>query len=387
MKKILFALMLVPAFASAIDLDDEGTWKLTGFYNLTGAKVMSGSAQGSSAPWTYQKYNCPCTIQNWEYTGVYEKSKGWQFDQESLVGLQLKKEFSQTLSATVQVVARSQNPNQGSKPTVDWAYLTWQPSADSNWTFQAGRFRIPLYYYSDYLYIGYAYPWVRPAPDVYGWPVYSYNGANVSYRTQLGDSDWATTVSVWTGNYTQGRDPYYSNIYNNSAPTSDAWKGILGGSISVNNGIFDVRAMLMHHKETEIINDPVLGQSTPVNDASTTIMGLSANMDYKSWLIKTEIDHFSQVDQTQGLNNVYKYALVGVGYNYKGFTPMYTYSRYRTVAQPIEGRDTQIFSLRWDVRKNMALKIQYDVSKDKSTYPYPFFGDNKLLSIAVQGVF
>jgi len=265
--------------------------------------------------------------------------------------------------------------------------LTWQPSADSNWTFQAGRFRIPLYYYSDYLYIGYAYPWVRPAPDVYGWPVYSYNGANVSYRTQLGDSDWATTVSVWTGNYTQGRDPYYSNIYNNSAPTSDAWKGILGGSISVNNGIFDVRAMLMHHKETEIINDPVLGQSTPVNDASTTIMGLSANMDYKSWLIKTEIDHFSQVDQTQGLNNVYKYALVGVGYNYKGFTPMYTYSRYRTVAQPIEGRDTQIFSLRWDVRKNMALKIQYDVSKDKSTYPYPFFGDNKLLSIAVQGVF
>ena len=386
MKKLLLALMLVPAFASAIDLDDDGTWKLTGFYNLTGAKVMSGSSQGSSTPWTYQKYNCPCTIQNWEYTGVYEQSKGWEFDQESLVGLQLKKDFTPNFSGTVQVVSRAQNPNQGSKPTVDWAYLTWQPSTDSNWTIQAGRFRIPLYYYSDYLYIGYAYPWVRPAPDVYGWPIYAYNGANVSYRTQIGDSDWATTATVWAGSFSQNTDAYYTNLYN-TTPTSDAWKRILGGSVSVNNGIVDVRGMVMHHYETAIINDPVNGPTYEVNNAGTTIMGLSANMDYKSWLIKTEIDHFSQVDPSQGLNNVYKYALVGVGYNYKGFTPMYTYSRYRTVAQPIEGRDTQTFVLRWDVYKNTTLKIQYDVSKDKSTYPFKFFGDSKLLSVALQGVF
>jgi len=66
---------------------------------------------------------------------------------------------------------------------------------------------------------------------------------------------------------------------------------------------------------------------------------------------------------------------------------MYTYSRYRTVAQPIEGRDTQSVVVRWDFRKNMALKIQYDVSKDKSTYPFKFFGDSNLLSISLQGVF
>lgn len=225
-KKIVFFLSTLTLFfgnAFAIDLTDDGSFKLTGFYNLTGAKVLSGSALGSSAPWSYQQYKCPCAIQNWEYAGVYEREKGWQFDQESLIGIQVKKDFSRTLSATAQLVSRALNPNSGARPTIDWAYLSWQPAVDSPWTFQAGKFRIPLYYYSDYLYIGYAYPWVRPAPDVYGWPIYSYNGANASYRTQLGASDWATTLHGWVGSYTQRNDAYDTRLYY-SLPTNESWK-------------------------------------------------------------------------------------------------------------------------------------------------------------------
>jgi hypothetical protein len=66
---------------------------------------------------------------------------------------------------------------------------------------------------------------------------------------------------------------------------------------------------------------------------------------------------------------------------------MYTFSRYRTVAEPIEGRNTQYVSLRWDFRKDMALKAQYDVSQDHSHYAYKFFGDSKLMSVSLQGVF
>ena len=64
--------MLASGSAAAIDLSDDGSLKLTGFYNLTGAKVLSGSAQGSSTPWTYQQWKCPCTVQGWEYASVYE---------------------------------------------------------------------------------------------------------------------------------------------------------------------------------------------------------------------------------------------------------------------------------------------------------------------------
>ena len=384
----LTLLWLAASCATAMDLSDDGSFKLTGFYSLTGAKVLSGSAMGSSAPWTYQQWKCPCTIQGWEYTAVYQKEKGFQFDQESLLGVQLKKEFSPTLSATAQLVARALNPNYGSRPTIDWAYLTWQPAPDSPWTFQAGRFRIPLYYYSDYLYIGYAYPWVRPAPDVYGWPIYAYNGANVSYRTQLGASDWAATFHAWTGSYTQNNDAYDTKIYWTD-PTSEAWKGIVGGSVAANNGIIDVRLMLMHYKDNlwQTAANGSRSYLLQVQDQGTRIMGLSANMDYKNWLVKSEVDRYEQVDAAKGLNGIYKYALFGVGYQFGAWTPMWTMSRYRTVAAPIEGRNTSYLSLRWDFAKNTTLKLQYDVSKDKSEYSYPFFGDSKLLSVSLQGVF
>ncbi|MET3120249.1 hypothetical protein AAKU64_004497 [Undibacterium sp. GrIS 1.8] len=389
MNKILIATVIqlaIAANAAAIDLTDDGSLRLTGFYSLTGAKVLSGSALGSSAPWTYQQWKCPCTIQGWEYGAVYEKDKGFQFDQESLIGFQIKKDFSQTLSATAQLVSRALNPNDGSRPTIDWAYVTWQPSADSSWTFQAGKFRIPLYYYSDFLYIGYAYPWVRPAPDVYGWPIYSYNGANVSYRTQLGTSDWAATMLAWTGSYTQKNDAYDTKIYY-TTPTHESWKNIYGASVTANNGIFDVRGMMMWYKDTLWQDNPDGTRNTFIDSQSTRIMGVSANMDYKNWLIKAEVDRYEQIDASKGLNNVYKYALVGVGYQYGAWLPMYTISRYRTITEPIEGRDSQNISLRWDFRKNMALKVQYDISKDKSHYSYPFFGDSKLLSISLQGTF
>ena len=387
MKKLMMAwiLTLAAGSAAAIDFGDDSSLHLTGFYDLTGAKVISGSALGSSAPWTYQQWQCPCTIQGWEYASVYQKSEGWEFDQESLLGLQVKKDFTSTFSATAQLVMRANNPNHGSRPTVDWAYATWQPSEDSAWTFQAGQFRIPLYYYSDYLYIGYAYPWVRPMPDVYGWPIYAYQGANVTYRTQLGASDWAATFHVWAGGYTQNNDAYDTLIYY-TTPTNESWKHMIGSYVAANNGIFDVRGMMMWYRDTTWQDTPS-GRVTLIDNEGTRIMGLSANMDYKGWLVKSEVDRYEQIDAGNGLNNIYKYALVGVGYQWKAWTPMYTFSRYRTVTEPIEGRNTQYLSLRWDFHKNTALKLQYDVSKDHSQYAYPFFGDSKLISISLQGIF
>lgn len=381
---VLFSVL--PGLAGAINLDASGSFTMSGFYSLTAAKVMRGEAQGSATPWTYQQWQCPCAIQNWEYTGVYEKSKGWQFDQESLVGLQFKKEFTNKLSFTTQLLARTRNPNHGSRPTLDWAYLSWNPSPDTPLTIQAGRMRIPLYYYSDYLYIGYAYPWVRPAPDVYGWPIYAYDGVSATYTTQLGKSAWTLTASTWYGNFTQKNDAYDTLIYY-TTPTHESWKKITGAFVAVNNGVFDVRAMLMKHHATIWQDAPGGGRATLLDKQFTRIIGLAGNMDYQNWIVKAEVDRFEQINPDAGIRNIYKYALLGVGYNFGAWTPMYTRSRYTTVNAPIEGRSSQYFSLRWDFMKDTSLKLQYDISKDKSRYPYPFFGDSNLLSVSLQGVF
>jgi hypothetical protein len=387
MKQIRLALAIavlgmIPMGASAIDLDESGSFSMTGFYSLTGAKVLSGSAMGSSDAWTYQQFKCPCAIQNWEYVGVYEQDKGFQFDQESLVGVQFRKEFTPSLSLVAQLVARAKNPNYNSSPTVDWAYASYSPVDAPEWTVQAGRQRIPLYYYSDYLYIGYSYPWVRPAPDVYGWPIYAYDGANVSYQTQLGKSNWSASTKIWAGGFTQNNDAYDTLIYY-TTPTSHSWSNIVGASLSLTNGPFDVRAMVMTYKDSYWQDGADGAKNYLIQDQPTRIMGLSANLDYKNWVIRTEVDRFEQTS----LNFIYNYALLGVGYSIGDFTPMITRSQYTTAAEPIEARQTTMLSLRWNFRKDTALKLQYDISTDRSHYSYPFFGDSKLLSISLQGTF
>lgn len=380
------ALELSPLASHAIDLDSEGKIKVTGFYQLTGGKVLSGSALGQSN-WSYMKWNCPCAIQAWEYVGVYEKSKGFQFDQESLLGAQINAEITPSLTATAQLVLRPKNYEDGNgKPTLDWAYASWK--ATDNLSLQAGRKRIPLYYYSDYLYIGYAYPWVRPAPDVYGWPIFTYDGLTAQYTHDLG-GEWTVNATAWAGSFESKKNAYDTLIYYGSE-TQEKWKKIKGISASVSNGTIEARAMMMTHRQDTWQVDPATKAQTFFNDnVFTRIVALSLNVDYQNWLLRTELNRFSQ-RPSEPTKFVYDYYLVGVGYKWGEFTPMITQSHYITAPNtlvPQEGRKTRALSLRWDFRQNMALKFQYDQSTDESKYSYPFFGDHKLFSVSLQGVF
>lgn len=93
-----------------------------------------------------------------------------------MAGSQGDFKFTPEFSATVQAVARGADNSVG----IDWAYLSY--NLLPNLKLQVGHKRLPRYYYSDFMYIGYAYPWVRPAPDLYGWQTYAYEGANLLYK-------------------------------------------------------------------------------------------------------------------------------------------------------------------------------------------------------------
>ena len=406
LRKLAFVIVALFSQASmAFDLDQGGHFQLTGFYNLTGAKLIGGGYDGmssynyvpvdGSSPTLQPQWRCPCTIQNWEYIGVYQYDKGWEADVESLMGAQFSASYDKHFSATAQMVARASDGTRPDYvPTLDWAYATWKPNEE--WTIQAGQKRIPLYYYSDYLYIGYSYPWVRPAPDVYGWPIYAYQGANVQYQKYIGDSDWVITSNVWYGNKTNRDDAYDTLIYYGT-PTNHTWADMIGDWTTIGNGIFEVRAMMMGYKES-MWQDNADGSHAQIDHKQfTRIKGADFNVDWKGLVVKSEADQY-----TQNVNApdrfVYDYYLAGIGYQFWQLLPMITSSHYVVesydyggVPAPTEARSTRYFSLRWDFMKNTALKVQYDLSRDHSEYyqyyGLPFLGDSKLFSISLQGVF
>jgi len=86
-----------------------------------------------------------------EQAGVYENND-WSFGAESSLGLQGNFTVDDKLSATLQVVARGGNSY---RADVDWAYLSYELTPKL--LLQAGHKRLPIYYYSDFMYVGYSY--------------------------------------------------------------------------------------------------------------------------------------------------------------------------------------------------------------------------------------
>ncbi|WP_440905174.1 hypothetical protein ACMZOO_02195 [Catenovulum sp. SX2] len=87
--------------------------------------------------------------------------QGISIAEHSLFGLQLDSQLTDTLSATAQLLAHS---NQH-RSSLGWLYLNYQPN--ESWQFKVGKLHTPFFHYSDVLDVGYAYHWVSPPDEVY----------------------------------------------------------------------------------------------------------------------------------------------------------------------------------------------------------------------------
>ena len=130
-------------------------------------------------------------------TGEYGNFRGFDenldFQQNSLFALQARADLKDNLSATVQVVAKGKDDYNAK---FNWAYLTYD--INSEWTAKLGRQRIPYFIYSDFLDVGYAYPWIAPPTYVYYFHGFDSNdGISLEYQTDLGN--WTSRLSLMWG--------------------------------------------------------------------------------------------------------------------------------------------------------------------------------------------
>lgn len=131
----LFALFPVSSFAI------EYSWN--GFATVTAANIVAAEKNNPA----YLDLDCPCFISDYNTGGIYEQN-GWDIGQETRLGLQGMAQLTDDLQAVGQVMGRTGT----GKMTLEWAYLSY--AINPNWTLQAGRKRIPLYYYSDFQDVG-----------------------------------------------------------------------------------------------------------------------------------------------------------------------------------------------------------------------------------------
>ncbi len=384
-KPRLSAMVLISLMGGLLTEQGQATEiNFSGFADFTAGDVLGGSQNGKSS-FNYLNYKCPCFISNYEYAGIYQ-NKGWNAANESMVGLQANAKVDDKLSAVLQIDARGLN---GYQPSVDWAYASYQLT--NTFTVQAGHKRLPLYMYSDYNYVGYAFPWVRPPVDLYGWEIYSYDGANVQYNNAFGD--WAIATNTWAGNQSSPNAPGLTNVYNGYT-TDTSWRDIIGTSIDISNDYVHLRGVYMQNKVFQGTPNPGIPSTQTAGTPDTPlfpsnneqqIWGAAFNVDYMNMLWRSEYN-FVRRPQMGYIAPSY---LTGAGYKWDDVTALYTYSKYwegttSTTYQP-QRDNTRSFTLRWDFRPSAALKVQYDLFKDHSLYS--FMGNSKLLTVALDFVF
>lgn len=136
-------------------------------------------------------------------------SEGWEFTRDKAqpaeegglktlvdtrVGLQANWQPSPRWEGVTQVVLKHVNPHAPAEQYVDWAFVALRPTPD--WTFRLGRTAPDIFLLVDYRNVGFAYPWVRPNSEFYGWltPDAS-DGMDATYAWMDGSAQWRVKLS------------------------------------------------------------------------------------------------------------------------------------------------------------------------------------------------
>jgi len=389
--RLLKILALVLAVAASTSHADEGNgpeFSGSGFLSVGVGKMLGGTQSNVG------DYECPCFVSDYAQAAIFDGRSGLQWRPDSKLGLQGDVSFD-SFSVTGQVVARGTG-----NADMEWLYGTYR--VNDRLTLQAGRKRLPMFYYSDAQDIGVALPWTHLPTWLYGWQAVNYNGVNVQYRDQFGD--WTAALNLLAGDEHK-KDSGYWKVYGNGrqSVTDVHWTNIAGGNLSLSNDWLETRVVYLQSNTQDVNVNGVWNYTTLTYDpaagagpvAKQKIYGLTVKADYGNWLLFNEFIHIDH----PGLTYRDFAQIVSVGYRLGQWIPMATWGHYRgTVvatgvlpgapASIANSQQTLTLSLRYDLTTTSDLKLQYDHTSDHSAPGFnPRYGSSHLLTLAYDLMF
>lgn len=189
---LALAALLACASAHADFTSADGKARLSGFGTLGVSRTNTDEAL----------FNYP------GQGGGVDKQMGLEPDTK--IGVQGSYKFTNTVSGTAQVLTKYRASGQY-QPEFEWAFAKWQ--ALPSLSVRGGRIGAPYFMISDFRDVGYANTAIRPPLDVYGQvPVSSFDGADVSYQTELAGAN--VTATLWGGN---SRAEFSSSLTSNGS--------------------------------------------------------------------------------------------------------------------------------------------------------------------------
>lgn len=298
------------------------------------------------------------------------------FKENSLFAVQVSADLNERVSATGQIVARG---NDDFDADFAWAYIGIKLSDELNLT--VGRQRTAFFRYSDFLDVGYAYPWMSPQRSVYNLGFDNADGVSLGWNRSFGS--WFSQAKLFFGEFDDSL---------NSTTTAQL-KDFSGVSWDVNyNGWLSLRAAYFQADlslQTSALN-PLLdalnqfGLSNTAglisaNEDAARFKNVGFEIDRSNWLLVGEWTETRAKNSILPINDNY---YVSAGYRFGSVMPYANWGKrnadgvsailgslpaqhplFPLVAGAVAAQaldDTYAgLGLRWDFSSKVALKADY----------------------------
>lgn len=307
---------------------------------------------------------------------VYGYDDSISFKEESLFALQASGDINDRMSATVQILARGQEDYE---VEFEWAYLTYRLS--NNVTATAGRFRLPLFRYSDSLDVGYSYHWIAAPRNVYDIPFNNMDGLRLDYSDFIGD--WEVKLGSALGTFSNevfGGNVEGDNTFMFSAEMTNDWLSLRGvyGATKATFNQESVNATIAQVAQIA----PGFANFLAINEDTGQFIGVGLEIDQFTWFFSAE---YTEVEIESSYTPTDKAWYVSAGLRIDKWTPSATYEKFEgdeikgldeLSEQPapfqsillasVQGLNTAFaqkytvgsVSLRYDYDANIALKVE-----------------------------
>jgi hypothetical protein len=303
------------------------------------------------------------------------------FKNDNVLGLQVQKQVNDSTKVTGQFVSRG---SEDYKTEAAWAFVTYAATDDLD--LRMGRLRIPFFYYSDFLEVGYAYNWVRPPEEVYRIGFSSIDGIDLTQRFSSGNFD--ASVQFYYGRF-QG------DVALNGNTVAADFRNFTGLALAGEIGNFGSR--LSYHQAELIIPASAADPDPDFQYSGQTSTFLEAALTYDDG-DNSIIAEWTQLEHDTSALLDDSAWLISAARRLDEFTIHATYSTQvdeydsgaNGASQKARGLGTEESSvtlgMRWDYDSSTALKFEAQHNDEKMVLGAD--GDSAILySVAVDVIF
>ena len=339
MKHYIIGLLSACCWVSLVQANDN--IQVSGFASVIGSQVLDGSGYVADYP----------------NLGAYDDQL--DLGQESKMGLQLSANVTEEMRATMQVMSRANN---NYDPQVEWLFMNYAIRDDLE--LQAGRLRVPVYYYSEYMDVGYAYPWIRVPADAYSLDLTTFNGLQLNYRTNMGAVDISS--ALFTGRQqANGDSELMSFLFGGNVQRS--FTNLLGVGVEFST---DSTVAKITYSQADM--EQLRSNSFNVADDGLTNEAIS----FIDVFVKQSFGDAEVMVEYNKYDPFYISYFVSGTYQVGAVKYYVMHSQFELDAQiggvPIEEHDTNSVGLRYDFQPRVAFKVDISMINDTG-----FFAVNK----------